>query len=112
MLVPVLFTLGLGGLLYAVSRSDAVQPGDEVFVPVTSLAPGSVPPEVSAIGAGSVVMRVQTVTADTLSGPLVGYVVREIPTIQRVNFPAGADAGWATVNRAAVTSVWRGGRML
>lgn len=92
---------GPGGQLLA---GDKVQVGDEVHVPITSL-PAPVPglPQ----GAGLVDIKVTGVTADTVSGMVVAYIVHELPTPQIIPLPL--PIGPIQIARSLITGVVRGG---
>lgn len=123
MLLPLGLAAGVVGLLFA-SRTkarfigDKAQVGDDVFVPITSLPPGSLPAAFPA-GAGSVVVRVSAVdpkmagpggVLGVVVGTITDYVIQEIPRIMRLPLPT--PVGPVRVPQSLITSVWRGGREL
>lgn len=83
--------------------------GDVVHVSVNSLPPGSLPAVIPQ-GAGFVGVRVTSASKDTLSGPIVAFVVSETPlqqfTIQEPGLGGGVPI---VVRRDQVNRVFRNG---
>ena len=84
---------------------DKAKVGDEIHIPITSL-PAPVPG--LPAGAGLVDVKITTVSAETVGGSVIAYIVHELPTPQIIPLPF--PIGPIAVPRAGITSVFRGGK--
>lgn len=109
MLVPIVLGAAVGAFVLGSSRlfprpiSDRAQTGDEVYIDVTALPAGGLPPAIPA-GAGTLVMTVQGADDTHVSGPIIGFAVSNVRTL--LNTPVGP----VRVPRAVIQRVFRGGR--
>ena len=99
----------LGGIAYVRHRTLAIKQGDHVAFRIADLgAPIAFPPEVVPQGNTQIVMRVDQVTPQGLTGYVVGY----IDQAGNPQLPLGGGAGGAQmpvpVPQRIVTGLFRG----
>lgn len=106
--------LGLGYLIFhktARFKGDNAKPGDDVRIPVTSLA-GQLPAALPQ-GAGFVQVRVDTVAPDTLDGYVTSYVIQEAGSpLFSQPIPLAQPVGPVRVQRKDVVTVLRANQLV